>query len=114
MVKEDEIKKQILEAVDCLYLVELNNDTFGFTKVSIADMIAHLCTNCGPLTCSNLEVSCASIAIMWTPDNPIEMLWECLHEVQHISICTRWSIDQCAIHNLTLIMFEMTSVFTTT
>jgi len=63
MVKE-EIKKQILEAVDWLYLVALDDDMFGFAEVSIMDMIAHLCTSYRPPTHSDLEMNCTSIAKM--------------------------------------------------
>jgi len=112
MVKE-EIKKQILEAVDQLYLVALDDDMFRFAKVSIADMIAHLHTNYGPLTHSNLEINCTSIASMWTPDDPIKALWECLHEVQCISIVGGDPLINSAIHDLMLIMFERIGVFTT-
>jgi len=113
MVKE-EIKKQILEVVDQLYLETLDDDTFGFAKVSIVDMIAHLCTTYGPITWSNLESNCTSISSMWTPDDPIKTLWECLCEAQHISIVGGDLLTDGAICNLMFIMFETTCIFTTT
>jgi len=76
-------------------------------------MIAHLCTNYGPITHSTLETNHASIANVWTPDDPIETLWECLHEIQHISIEGGDPLTDSAIRNLTFIMFETTGVFTT-
>ncbi len=98
----EEIKKQILEMIDQLYLVALDNDTFGFAKVSIADMIAHLHTTYGPITHSNLETNCGSTTNMWTPDDPIKTLWECLCKVQHISIVGGDPLTNGAICNLML------------
>jgi len=109
---KEEIKKQLLEAVDHLYLAALNDDTFGFAEVSITDMLTHLCTTYGPITCIELESNRASIATMWTPDNPIETLWEHLREVQRISIAGGDPLTDGAIRDLTLIMFEMMGVFT--
>jgi len=80
------MKKQILEAFDRLYLAALDDDTFGFSEVTIAVMITNLHTTYGPITCQELKTNCASIPTMWTPDDPIETLWECLHKVQCISI----------------------------
>jgi len=76
MTVQEEIKKQLLTAIDRLYLAEINEDTFGFVDITVAAMIMHLCTNYGPITCTKLENNCASIATIWTPDDPIENLWE--------------------------------------
>jgi len=50
---------------------------------------------------------------MWTPKDPIKTLWEHLCKVQHISIAGGNPLTDGAIKDLTLIMFETTSVFTT-
>jgi len=53
---KEEMKKQILEAVNRLYLAALDDDTFGFAEVSIADMVTHLHTTCyGPITHLSLK-----------------------------------------------------------
>ena len=110
---KEEIKKQLLEAVDRLYLATLDDDTFGFAEVSIAAMIAHLRTNYGPITRSTLETNRASITSVWTPDDPIETLWERLREIQRISVEGGDPLTDSAIRDLTFIMFETTGVFTT-
>jgi len=71
---KEEMKNQSLEAVDQLYLAALDNDTFRFSDVTIADMITHLCTTYGPITCWELETNCTSISTVWTPDDPIKTL----------------------------------------
>ncbi len=110
---KEELKKQLLEAVNCLYLAALNDDMFGFSEVSIADMVVHLHTTYVPITHSELESNCASIATMWTPKDPIKTLWESLCKVQCISIAGSNLLTDGAIKDLTLIMFETTGMFTT-
>jgi len=109
---QEEIKKQLLTAVDCLYLSALNDDTFSFTNVNMAAMITHLHTNYGPITHAKLENNRASIATVWTPDNPIKALWEQLREIQHISITGRDPLTDNAIKDLTFLIFEATGIFT--
>ena len=53
----EEMKKQLLVAVDCLYLAALDDDTFGFADISIAAMLTHLCTMYGPITRAELETN---------------------------------------------------------
>ena len=51
----EELKKQILGSINRLYLTILEDATFGFSNVSIADMIAHLQTTYGTLTRTDLK-----------------------------------------------------------
>jgi len=81
----EELKKLTLAAVDQLFLASLDDDTFGFAQVSVTDMLTHLQTTYGTITCADLEANCASIATLWSPADPIKLLWECLHEVQCIT-----------------------------
>jgi len=109
---QEEIKKQLLIAVNCLYLAALDNDMFGFADVTVVAMVTHLHTNYGPITCAKLETNRASITTIWIPDNPIETLWERLQEIQCISITGSDTLTNNAIKDLTFIMFEATSMFT--
>jgi len=109
----EEIKKQLLEAIERLYLAALDDDTFGFAEVSVADMLTHLRTNYSPITRRDLEANRASIASVWTPEDPIEALWERIREVQRISIAGGDPLTDGAIRDLTLLLFESTGVFTT-
>ncbi len=66
----------ILAAVDQLFLASLDDDTFGFAQVSITDMLTHLQTTRGTITYADLEANCTSIATLWSPADPIVLLWE--------------------------------------
>jgi len=110
---QEEIKKQLLGAINRLYLAALDDDTFGFADVTVAAMITHLRTNYGPIMRAELETNRASIATIWTPDDPIETLWERLREIQRISVIGGDALTDNAIKDLTFLMFEATGVFTT-
>jgi len=77
----EELKKQLLTAIDCLYLAALDDDIFGFADISVTTMLLHLHTTYGIITRPELESNRASIATLWTPNKPIKSLWEHLHEV---------------------------------
>jgi len=109
----EEMKRQLLDAVERLYLAALDDDIFGFADVAISAMLVHLRTTYGPITRGELEANRTSIATMWTPDDPIETLWERVREVQRIALAGGDPLTDEALHDLTLLMFEATGVFTT-
>jgi len=108
-----ELKKQILTAVDCLYLATLDDDTFGFAQVSVHDMLTHLSTTYGTITRAELEANCASMSTLWSTGEPIEQLWECLCEVHCIATTGGDPISDQTILDLTFLLFESTGAFTT-
>ena len=108
----EELKKQLILAVDQLYLAALKDPIFGFATVTVIDMINHLSTTYGTLTCSDFEKNWASISSLWTPNEPIELLWERLREVCCIATAGNDTISDTAAINLTHLLFESTGVFT--
>jgi len=63
----EELKKQILTAVEHLYLATLDDETFGFAQVLVCNMLSHLSTTYGEITHAELEANHASIATLWSP-----------------------------------------------
>jgi len=106
-----ELKKQLLIAVDRLYLITLKDATFGFANVMVAKMLTHLNTTYGTLTCSDLEKNWASISMLWTPNEPIELLWEHLREVQCIATAGTDPISDAITINLIHLLFKATGMF---
>jgi len=82
----EENKKQILAAVDHIYLATLDNDVFGFANISVDAMLTHLRNTYATITWAELEGNRASIATIWSPEAPIEILWECLRKIQLLSM----------------------------
>jgi len=109
----DSNQKQILLAIDCLYLVALEHDDFGFAEVTLVAMLAHLQTTYGWLTRAALKTNRASIATIWTPDDLIETLWEKLHEIQCVAAAGGKLFADISIVELAFVMFKDTRVFTT-
>jgi len=109
----EEIKKQILATVDCIYLATLDDDVFGFANISIDAMLIHLRNTYANITRAELECNHISIVTIWTPEAPIKILWECLHEIQLLSMAGNDPLSDSAIKDLTFTMFENTGVFTT-
>jgi len=108
----EEIKKQILATVDHIYLATLDDDIFGFADVGIDTMLTHLCNTYATITQAELEHNRASIATIWTPEAPIEILWEGLHKIQLLSVAGNNPLSDTTLKDLTFTMFKNTSVFT--
>jgi len=62
---------------------------------------------------ADLELNRTSIGTVWTPDEPIKMLWEKLREIQCLSVAGGDPLTDNAIKDLAFLMFEATGVFTT-
>jgi len=107
----EELKKQLLLTVDQLYLVTLEDAIFGFANVTVADMLTHLNTTYSTITCSDLETNWASIRTLWTPSEPIKLLWDRLREVRRIATASTDPISDAVAINLTHLLFEATGVF---
>jgi len=105
------MKKQILVAVDRIYLAALDNDVFGFAEVTIADMLTHLHATYGTITRAELETNRASISTLWTPSEPIKTLWERLREVQRVATAGADPLTNATLMDLTFLLFESTGVF---
>jgi len=91
----------------------LEHDDFGIAEVNVVAMLAHLQTTYGQLTRAALETNRASIAIVWTPDDPIKTLWEKLHKIQHVATAGSELLTDITIVELAFVMFKDTRVFTT-
>jgi len=107
----EEIKKQILAAVDRMYLTILEDATFGFANITVIDLLTHLSTTYSTITQSDLEINCTSIATIWSITDPIELLWNCLREVQCIAAAGGNPLSEAALMDLTTIMLESTGIF---
>jgi len=74
-------------------------------------MLMHLHTTYGTIMWDKLEQNHASIATIWTPNDPIEILWEKLCEIQLIFMASNDPLTDNAIKDLTFTMFGNIGVF---
>jgi len=52
-----ELKKQLLTAINHLYLAALDDNNFGFANISVTNMLPHLPPAYGTITCTELETN---------------------------------------------------------
>jgi hypothetical protein len=72
---KEEVKQQILAAVDNIYLQNLEDDVFGYADVTIQNILAHLNTNYGTLEPSDLEANQNKLDEQWNPNDPFKNFW---------------------------------------
>jgi hypothetical protein len=72
---ENELKKQLLTAIDHRYIAILSNRTMGYADVKCADLLAHLLTTYGKVTAADLEANRKTLSEPWNPNDTIENLW---------------------------------------
>ena len=109
----EELKKQIIAAVDKTFIKILDDREFGYSDVSCLDILTHLKTTYGTIESEDIEANRNSLSTEWDIDTPIEELWEKCKEVQQYSEAAgpgHAINDQTVIH-LTLSVFEKTGVF---
>ncbi|KAI2500614.1 hypothetical protein MHU86_13835 [Fragilaria crotonensis] len=108
-----ELKKQLLLAVDKTYLYILADADFGFADVSCATMLHHLRSTYGRITPEELERNRALLSADWNLDEPMEGFWFMIKEVQRYAVAGAEPITDAAVIRLTLPVFEKTGVFIT-
>ena len=107
----NEIKQQIISAVDRLYIEALEDEDYGFADVTISAILNHLRTTYGTITRADLETTRRSIATVWNVDDPIENLWSRLKEIRRIATAGEEPLSNATVMELTFLMFEQTGVF---
>jgi len=75
-------------------------------------MLNHLLTTYGPIMHAKLKCNCASITTIWTLDDPIKTLWECICKIQKIASAGNNPLTDTAIIKITYTMFKTTGMFT--
>jgi len=109
----EELKKQIILAVEPRYLSILEDIDFGFADISSRRMLAHLQAEYGQISNEQIEANRQQLSADWNPDDPIEDLWLRIQEAQRYAVAANEAITNATALRLTLPVFEKTGVFTT-
>jgi hypothetical protein len=82
-----ELRRQVLAAVHERYVNSLADPVFGYSTVSIIDLLAHLTDTYGLITPEELEENRAQLSAVWDPssDGAIEDLWARTTECQALA-----------------------------
>lgn len=108
---EQALKRQLLAAVDRLYVNELQHETLGFASVSTLQLLTHLHLTYGTITFDQLEANLINLERQWDPSNPIENLWEQVKECQRFASAGKDPISEITAVRKTLLNIEHTGVF---
>lgn len=106
-----EVKQQILTAVDKIFLQDLEDDVFGFADVSIIEMFHHLTTTYGTLEASDLESNRNKLAIQWNPDAAFETFWLRIKNIRAVATAGAAPIPDGATIELSLTALRKAGVY---
>lgn len=109
----EELKRQLLEAVPALYLQILADAELGYADVNCADLLAHLRLTYGTISREELETNRNGLTAEWNPDSPVEDLWLRIRTAQRVSIAGNEPIADTTALRLVLGVIEKTGVFAT-
>lgn len=70
------LKRQLLEAIEPVYLSSLSHPTFGFANVGVFQMLQHLRNTYAVLTPDILSKNLEALGAKWEPSESLEPLWE--------------------------------------
>ncbi|MHA7856379.1 hypothetical protein [Marinobacter shengliensis] len=99
---QSDLRRQILSAVDHVYLTALKHPTIGYANVSPRQFLDHLTTKYGGVTSTDMEANRAKLATQWNPDEPVENLWERITEIRNVATAGGDPISDTATIELTL------------
>ena len=74
------LKKQLIAAVDPIYLRAIRNRHVGFKNHSVRDILQHLLTSYGNITAIDLDKNMEAMKAPWDPSQPFEVLIDQIEE----------------------------------
>jgi hypothetical protein len=99
-----------LTAVNNTFLVALEHEELGHIATPQA-MLVHLKEEYGELDATEIKTNRATLAGAWNPDDHIEDLFTCIHDVQRLATKANEPITDGAAVCLTIMALENTGVF---
>ena len=70
------LKQQILAAVDKSFISSLDDDIFGFTNVTVVQLLTHLSDNYARIDQDALTANLEELKLPWEPAETLEPLWD--------------------------------------
>jgi hypothetical protein len=91
---ENELKKQLFDAVDEMYFVPVKETPGGYSRVPLSTLVAHLRRTYSALSDQERINNRAMLSSDWDPTTPIETLFERIRECQRVAL-----VDEDPIHD---------------
>ena len=109
---EEELKKQLLTAIDHRYIAIHSNKTMGYADVKCATLLTHLLTTYGQVTAADLEANRKTLSEPWNPKDQIETLWCRIKDAQDFATDNHGdAISDSTAIEATLNAFEKAAVY---
>ena len=105
-----DLRRMVLDAVEKIYLVELEDDNFGFAEVSALDMLEHLEDRYTTISRDDLEENRESLKTAWNPDRPIEELWLHMRNAQALAALGNKAINDRTAMELVIESFRKSGI----
>ena len=100
----------VLDAVNKIYLVELEDDDFGFAEVSALDMLEHLEDWYTTVSLKDLEENRESLKAVWNLDRPIKELWLQMRNAQNLAAAGNKAISDRTAMELVIKSFRKSGI----
>ena len=108
---DNDLKAQIIAAVDKVYLAAQEDSVLGFSNVTAAALLAHLKTTYGTIKATDIEKNRAKLHDPWTADKPIESLWAHVKTVTDFATTAGEDIDDAVLIRCSKDVLRKSGVF---
>ena len=109
---EEELKKQLLAAINHQYIAIHCDKTMGYADVKCATLLSHLLTTYGQVTAADLDANRKTLLEPWDPKDQIESLWCRIKSAQDFATDNHGdAISDATAIEATLIAFEKASIY---
>ena len=105
------LKSQLLAAVDDAYVNELNDPLWGYSQVTVLQLLTHLRETYGRITPDQVDKNAATLDREWNPEDPMEKFWQRVRECHSFALAGDDAITEAFAVRKTPIGLEKTGVF---
>jgi hypothetical protein len=109
-VKEN-IRQQILTAIAPVYYKALEDNTFGYSDVTIVALLNHLSTTYGTITQADLITNRDRLTEPWNPGEVFEKLWERIRSIRATATEGGEAISDGTTIEFTLVALQKAGVY---
>ena len=100
----------VLNAINKVYLVELEDNNFGFAEISALDMLEHLEDRYTTVSRNDLKENCEDLKAAWNPDCPIKILWLQMQNAQALAAAGNKAISDRTAMELVIESFQKSEI----
>jgi hypothetical protein len=108
---ERELKSQLLQAVEAIYLSELEDAMHGHANNTIQQLLAYIEAEYMEISPEDLEANLEALQAPWEPEETLLSLWKRTNHCRRVATKARDPITDSALIRKVVIIFENTGLF---